>query len=230
MKYGLTIRLITATTLITLASCGKAYELYEVDGVSEKFCVPKQYVVPNIPWVPPDSPETPKGFAFKSCWRGDLVASKECVFPKTVQGGFIAPTQSFTGWGWRRGDFSGSHIYDIALKKDSLLEIEDEGATVVVSNSKRDWNWYVWRKAKPLVEDGKPYLADDDELVATCQTNDVALPGKHETRKMIACDRYVRGKEYILKYSFESNERVPHDLEKLDAQVFAQLDRWRCKK
>ena len=67
-------------------------------------------------------------------------------------------------------------------------------------------------------------------MLATCQKKDVALPGVMTTRSAILCQREVLGKNYTLSYSFESEERAPEDVEKLDAQVFAGIDRWRCEK
>lgn len=113
--------------------------------------------------------------------------------------------------------------------KDALLEVVNE-QTIVASNERKYWGWYVWHKAQPLTADTKPRLEPEDELIATCQRKDVALPGTSKTRPAILCQRKVAGKDYALDYSFESKERVPRDVEALDAQVFAQLDRWRCQK
>lgn len=212
-----------------LIGCGQEYRLHEVDGVDVKFCVPDVYVVPNIPWMPPDPVGVPKGFAFGGCWRGDFVAPPECVLPNVVQGGVVEPLSSYASERWQDLD-SDSPYKSIATTGDSLIEGQDSGTIVIVSNARVDWRWYVWRKAKPLAVGEMPHLEADDELIATCQITEVALPSKGETRKTNFCDRYVRGKEYVLKYTFESSERTPHQIEKLDTKVITQIDRWRCEK
>lgn len=229
-SFSLRIRSSLAVVTLALASCSYGYEIYEVDGVSGKFCVPDANVVPRIPWVPPDRPDTPKGFAFQGCWRADPAAQTVCALPSMLRGGVVSPKSSFRSERWQ--DIADDSFYKkITLEQDSSLEITDAGTTLIVSNPRLWQDWYIWRKSQPLAEGSKPHLNDDDELVGICQTvKNVTLPGKRETRDMISCRRDVLGHHYTLNYSFESSERVPHNLEKLDAQVFAQLDRWRCQK
>lgn len=215
--------------MMMLAGCSQGYEVNEVDG-NGKFCVPDAYTVPLIPWVPPDRPGTPKTFAFQGCWSADPAPQVACPFPLMLRGGVVAPKSSFRRGRWQ--DIAADSFYKkVALEKDSLIEVTDAGSTLIVSNPRLWQDWYVWHKAKPLTDESKPQLDGDDELIAVCHTvKDVMLPGKRETRDMISCDRNVLGSDYALQYSFESQERVPRNLDALDAKIFEQVDRWRCEK
>ena len=107
------------------------------------------------------------------------------------------------------------------------MEVADEGRTVIASNAKTYWGWFVWRKATPSDE---ARLEAMDELSATCRIKKIAVPVESAGRAAIMCDRYILGTSYSLNYSFESESRVAEGVEELDAQVFAGIDRWRCKK
>jgi hypothetical protein len=218
-----------AAVMLILSGCGQGHEIYEVDGVDGKFCVPDANVVPRVAWLPPDRPGTPKTFAFQGCWSANPTAQTACAFPSVLRGGVVSPKSSFRRERWQ--DIAADSFYKkVVLEHDSLLEVADTGSTLIVSNRRLWKDWYIWRKAKPLTV-SEPHLDDDDELVAVCHTvKNVTLPEKQETRDMISCDRYVQGKDYTLNYSFESSGRVPRKLEALDVQIFKQIDRWRCEK
>jgi len=219
--------IIAGAGMLLLAGCSRAYEVYQVGGVGGKFCVPKAHVVPRIPWIPASVPEG-KDFAFSGCWRNDQAHQSDCPLPSSVQGGVVGPLFNFRKEVWK--DLHADSYYKtVVTQPGSSLKVEDEGSVVTVSN-KHDWRWYVWHKAAPLANGGEPGLESDDVLLATCQMNKVLLPGKNQKRNAIFCRRQVAGKNYALDYSFESKERIPHNVEALDAQIFAQVDRWRCKK
>lgn len=78
---------------------GCSAEVYKIDGVEDRFCLPREYVVPDIPWVPPDPPGAPKVFAFQGCWHSSTAST--CVFPSNVLGGVVLPKSSYPGWRWQ---------------------------------------------------------------------------------------------------------------------------------
>lgn len=217
--------LIGSSTLLLLVGCSREYESYQIAGVSGKFCVPKAYIVPRISWVPVEVPEG-NDFAFGGCWRSDSKYLSECPFPSSVKGGVVSPLTSFRMVRWKELD-ADSYYKTIVTQAGSLLEIRDGGETIVVSNN-RDWLWYVWHKAVPLINGSMPIIEGSDELLATCQVNIVKLTRKNKNREGIFCRRQVSGKDYAINYSFESNERVPPNIDKLDAQMFKQIESWRC--
>ena len=146
-----------------------------------------------------------------------------------VVGGVVESTGDFRGQQWK--DFDDESLVKRTIRgQDALLESTDGGRVVVASNPRTYWGWFVWRKATPLVGDGSVVLDGADELIATCQKKDVAMPGTSKTRAAVMCERNALGKDYALSYSFESEGRVPKDVEELDAQLFAGIDSWRCKK
>lgn len=216
-------RLVLAGALALLVvGCNHARDAREISGVNDKFCVPKNHVVGRIPWAPSDAPKG-SGFAFSGCWRGDLTNEAECSLPKMVVGGVTESAGDFGGQQWR--DFGDdSLVRRTTSSKEASLEAIDGGRVVVAANPHIYWGWFVWRKVTPLA-DGSVALDGADQLVATCQKKNVDLPGMSKTREAIMCERKVLGKDYALSYSFESEGRVPKDVEKLDAQVFRGLDR-----
>lgn len=214
--------------LICLSGCAKGAEVYAVDGTKGSFCLPRELTVPDLAWVPPDPPNAAKEFAFSGCWNPDKDAQISCGLPPEIRGGVIGPKKAFKGRLWQNFD-DGALIKRIALQTSSTVDLSSNGQVVVVSNSSLDWNWYVWRKSEAIAQNilPSPLLRDDDELLAVCQTVNVLVPQKGQ-RNMISCDRYVVGTDYYLKYSFESEERIPRDLDGLDAQVIKQVESWRC--
>jgi hypothetical protein len=222
-------RVIWLNGLVFLSGCGHGEEVAVVDGVADKFCIPAAYRVPDIPWVPADPPGTPRGFAFDTCWSTDPDVMYVCGFSPFIRGGVVEPRSSFRGWHWR--DFAEeAHIRRLISSDGVLLESDYDGRLLVGSNLDLDRSWYVWRKAKPLLQGEKPFLVDDDELQAVCRTIGVAIHRQVGKRSMISCDRLVLGKDYLLSYSFESPERIPTGLEAQDAAIFAKLDSWRCER
>lgn len=224
-----TARIVVAGAVaLLLFGCNRAFEAHEIGGVSEKFCMPKSYAVGRVPWIPADTPKG-NGFAFSGCWRGDLQEIDDCALPKTVIGGVVDSSSGFRREQWRDLD-EESLIKRTMQDEGASFQVVDEGRAVVASNKRMYWGWFVWRKAQPLAIDGARAQMDaEDELIATCQKKDVALPGTPKTRPAILCQRQVQGKDYALNYSFESKERAPLNVEGLDAQLFAQIDRWRCQ-
>lgn len=219
---------VVAVMALLVIGCNSSHEAHEINGVSGKFCVPKSHSVGRIPWVPSNVPEG-SGFAFSGCWRDDLKDEKGCLLPKMVVGGVAESADEFRGQQWQ--DFGDeSLVKRTIMSPDASLEAADGLRTVVVANPRSYWGWFVWRKATPLIDDGSVTLDGADELIATCQKKDMALPGTPKTREAIMCERKVLGKDYALSYSFESKDRVPQEVEALDAQMFAGINRWRCKK
>lgn len=223
------VRLVLVGALVLpVVGCNPTRDVHEISGVDDKFCVPKKHVVGHIRWLPSDVPKG-SGFAFSGCWRGDLKDETECSLPKVVVGGVTESVGDFRGQQWQ--DFGdGSLVRRTIRSQEASLEVSDAGRVVVAANPHAYWGWLVWRKAMPLAADGSASLVGTDELIATCQKKNVALPGTPKTREAVMCERKVRGKDYALSYSFESKERVPQDVEALDTQVFAAIDRWRCEK
>jgi hypothetical protein len=226
------VLVMTRTTLILagaigmlLSACNKSGRIYEIGGVSDKFCVPKDHTINRIPWIPAGTPKG-NGFAFSGCWRADLKSPKGCSFPIQVIGGVTSAVTTFRSQ--RRQDFGDNSLIRRTIQdSNASIDVVDEGHTIIVSNAKAYWGWFVWHKAKP---NENARLKVGDELVATCQEANVVSPGTTNHRSAMICRRNVLGKDYALTYSFESEHRDPENIEKLDTQVFSGIDRWRCQK
>jgi hypothetical protein len=215
--------------LLVLGGCsGDGYKRYQVDGALTDFRVPHENLIPGVPWLPPDRPDAPKGFAFQACWSADPAIKPTCSIP-FLRGAVVEPLSSFRGSLWQ--DYgSGAFYRTVVSEPTSTLESVDGGSIVVVSNPKLSQQWYVWRKAIRVPGGAKPQLTDGDEVVATCQNISVSIPYKGGRRETISCDRTFRAKDLAINYQFESQERVPHNLDRLDSAVLAQVDKWRCPK
>lgn len=219
--------ILIAALVLSVIGCN-SHDVHEIKGVSGKFCVPKNHVVGRVPWLPSDAPKG-SGFAFSGCWRGDLKGETGCLLPKMVVGGVAESVGDFRGQRWQ--DFGDDSLVKRTIRsQEASLESIDDGRMVIAANPHTYWGWFVWRKFTPSVADGSVALNEVDELIATCQKKNVALPGVPSTREAIMCERKVLGKDYAISYSFESKERAPKDVAALDAQMFAGIDSWRCKK
>lgn len=212
---------------IFLAACAEevGVDVHMIDGAQGKFCLPQEYAVPDIYWIPEDPPGAPKEFAFVACWSPDPSVEFLCGFPPEIHGGVVGPKSNFRGWLWQDFD-DATWIKQLSTKSQTIIDVTSDGQIVVVENKQRDWNWYVWKK-NTGIDIEKPFLTDDDELLAICENQNVMVPRKGD-RLAISCDRRVRGKDYSLKYSFESRQRVPKNLEELDKKVMEKIESWRC--
>ncbi|MBS0212735.1 MAG: hypothetical protein JSR26_06060 [Proteobacteria bacterium] len=219
------ICLQAASTLMLAASCGcsQNYLVYSISGVQAKFCVPKSHTLPEVLLKLPGASVEDKGFAFAGCRYAP--AGTQCNVLKSIITGSTAPYKTFKGWRWQ--DFpNDTPIRALASSPNSTLKSKHHGSVVVVSN-KQDWRWYVWLKANHLSANEKPFLEEGDQLIATCRTQTVVIADKNV--KEIACNRIVRGQDYVLNYSFVSDTPIPQGVETLDSTVFSQIDSWRCK-
>lgn len=210
---------------LLLIGCDRSYEVREIEGVKDQFCVPKSHIIDHAPMIPSGVPDG-TGFAFVGCWGSDLRSEKNCLLPKVV-GGVVEAADKFRGQRWQ--DFDEESLVKRTIQDaDASFEVSDGGRTVVVSNKNSYWGWFIWEKAQRAAN--VMALEADDVLVAICQSKNMVAPEVSAPRPGVFCERKVLGEEYALSYSFESAGRIPLNVDELDAQLFAQVNRWRCPK
>jgi hypothetical protein len=218
--------LLLIVNLLLLADCSSGKE-YTVDGASDHFCVPKKNLIPDIWWIPPDKPGTPRGFSFQGCWNADPSLKQTCDIP-FLRGADVSPLSAFRGQRWQ--DFKGAFYRTIVTEPGTKLEAADNGNVMIVSNALMSPQWYVWKKAAPLPPGAKPFLSDGDTVIAACNDETANIPYKGGTRRYVSCIRSFAGKELAVTYYFETqrSERVPTNTDQMDAAILSQLDKWRC--
>ena len=56
-------------------------QAFSVDGVQDKFCVPKGYPPQGVWFVPKDTPNAPYGFSFMGCKLLSEALQRTCTLP-----------------------------------------------------------------------------------------------------------------------------------------------------
>lgn len=225
MKNILVIAAIVSFLFLAFGNSPEAANVYTIDKIKIK--LPDEYSVSDVPWIPNDPLIQTNGKAFKGCWTNGNTAIPNCIFPSNVKGGVVLPKEWFRSASYKNLA-NGSFHYAVMHAKDSLFEANDTGTLVSVSNSRLDVSWYVWRKANPLQDNKNIVLEQDDEMLIRCSKDEIVLKGG-QTREAITCARELLTPDFALKYSFESNERIPSNIEELDKEVIRQINTWRIE-
>lgn len=211
-------------------SCAKQ-QPYSVDGVDAKFCVPQGYPPQGVWFVPKDSPETPHGFSFMGCKLLDETTRKTCTLPDALVSANVMPLSVDINQTWSRLK-NAAVFHSVVSSPGVTYEIDPRSRKLKVYNEHAWPAWFVWRKAASNVGEAQATLDDSDELVMSCSGADTfpggngGLGGKDE----FVCERYVRGKQYALKYKFVAKDPIPTDSQtlQLEGELFGQVDRWKC--
>lgn len=148
--------------------------------------------------------------------------------PLSVIGGTVEQKGAFTGNTWAQwGSDPKSELIAAAHAPDTKIDVVDQGRTIVMTNPRLLSEWFVWHRVRP--ETSADVLDANDELVARCQIMEhVYVPNDQRGRDMVMCQRAILVSNHVLQYRFESKQRVPSDVEALDAAVEGAIDSWRC--
>ncbi len=230
-----------ALTFFLLVACSNPVHRLEVTGVEGQFCVPKTgYIAPRVAWVPKDAFGIPKGFSFGGCHRlkeADPEQQAACTLPADFISSDVEPLQIRRNRTW--SELKESADFNLLVNSTGAeYAIDSSSGFLVVSNrnSESTWQsrgWAIWRRNSYFSADDPLTMQDGDELVAVCskienfpRSAGIGQPGEY------GCDSYVRGKRYALNYRFISARKVPTEVQmkSLEASLFDQVDRWRCKK
>lgn len=220
--------------LLILTSCSeeKAYRL-RVAGVDGEFCVPRTgYIAPDIWWVPRNASGVPGGFSFGGCHRlkqpGDRAS---CSLPDEFISADVESLQSHHNITWEKTKRSADYKLRVG-RPGAKLWIDSETGFLVLSNSNVGSDWSIWDRRERLKTDGGVTISDGDELMATCWNIDDFAPGTDGLGSSgeYGCVRYVRGKQYSLKYLFVSKRKIPTSIQvrRLERALFNQVEGWRC--
>lgn len=180
------------------------------------FCIPSEYKVKDVPWIPDDPLYPDTGFAFQGCSPKGNPSDGNCVLPPTVAGGYIYPVQDFRSWEWDQID-SNAFIRRILNEPGTAFRQKDRGIVQVENSSSIPWYlWNVRNQSSPFTSNS---FGPGDELIAVCRATDSGQ----------VCDRHVLGKSIALKYSFAMNDSVEIEgIRLLDQELLGVVESWRC--
>jgi len=232
-KIGLTFRAMLVWFLAgcSLSACSD-YDKYSVDGVGEKFCVPKGLSPPDIWYVPDDPPDMPKGFTVMGCGRVPDSALDQCKLPEGLISASIQPLSTHINHVW--SDLKDAVLFnDVFSSPGAKYEWMDRNAGVFVLRSQSIWiPWTIWKRNKSSADVSSLKLRDSDELVASCVPTytQSEVDGTTQELRDISCKRYAVGRAYAIEYKFKQKIGLPSEdwLRGFDAGLFAQIDSWRC--
>jgi hypothetical protein len=214
-----------------LIACS-SHDKYAVDGVGEKFCVPKEVSPPDIWYVPDDAPDIPKSFAIIGCgyvMDGDL---DKCKMPDGLISASIRPLSVHINHTWR--DLAGAVLFDEVFNSPGAkYEWIDRRAGVFVLKSQSSWiPWTIWKRNESAADAAPLKLQGSDELMADCAPTytQYEVDGTTHDLTSISCKRYVVGRAYAVEYAFKRRRDLPGEgwLHHFDAELFAKIDSWRC--
>jgi len=215
---------------VALTACAKQ-QAFSIDGVKDKFCVPKGYPPKDAWFIPKASPEAPRGFSFMGCRLLDEETRKACALPDVLISASAIPLSVDVNQTWDR--LKGAAVlHSVVSSPGVTYEIDSTSNRLKVYNEQAWPAWFVWRKA-PSSDGAQAPLDDSDELIMSCSGANT-FPGGDGgvgSKGEFVCERYVRGKEYALKYKFISKDPIPTDERTLhlEGELFGQIDRWRCQ-
>jgi len=202
---------------LTFISCdSNTIEGVETTTRELTYCIPSEYKVKDVPWVPDDPLYPDTGFAFQGCSAKGDSSDGNCLLPSIVAGGYIYPVQDFRSWVWDEID-SNAFVRRILNEPDTAFRQKNHDIVQVENPSSIPW--YLWRvrnQSSPFTSNS---FQSGDELVAVCRATDSGQ----------ICDRHVLGRSIALKYSFSVDDNL--EIEKvwlLDQELFAVVESWRC--
>lgn len=232
-KKGLSFRAVLIWSLAgcSLSACSD-YDKYAVDGVGDKFCVPKEVVPPDIWYVPDDPPDMPKGFVFMGCGYVMDGERDECKFPDGLISASVQPLSTHINHEWR--DLKDAVLFnDVFSSSGAKYEWMDKKAGVFVLKSQSSFiPWTIWKRGE--IADGATSLKlrDSDELIADCRPTytQFMVDGTTQDLESISCTRYVKGRAYAIEYRFKRRKGLPSEdwLHSFDAELFTKIDSWHC--
>lgn len=201
--------LIVALPLLGCAASSKS--AYSVDGATTDFCVPR--TVDVTPARPNQGEVIRGGVTMNGCWRSER---GECVGPENLIAISVTDKGSFVGRKFE--DFpSDAHVGTTAnQERRKAKSLADK--LIAIPDSADAQKWFVWN----VVEVHETKMAGNDELEVTCVEN--ADVGGY------LCDRKVVGDDYLLGYSFVSQNELPTTFNLLDRLVVAEIEKLRCLK
>lgn len=228
MRVKICCGIWSAFFLILVMPSARAKSGATIIGGVTKFCIPKLQKIADVPYAGTGMPAAESAFAFAGCWRPDGISLKECPFPSNVRGGVVSSRNAFGSARW--ADLTSdaqSILRKIYHDSRTVFESVENGKSIIIENQRR-WNeWFVWRRAE---RDTALQLKDDDQLLVSCGVvENTYVPTSKVGRRMISCRRVLAADGYSVQYTFESAERVPHDIESLDAAIVKTIDSWRCR-
>lgn len=210
-------RLTACIVILYIYGCTNDYSVYHIEGAGSGFCVPKRFEI-NDSYLGTATFLRADGFAFIGCAESLSDTDDSCIIPEHFDlRGVVGPNRKFKGWGWE--DFGQDAFYK-RVANDLMAEYEayDSGSLLLVKNKAMTKYFFLWKKGDPLHGEGKPFLADGDELLAVCEAD-----------IFNSCRRIIRTPEYYISYSFKYSGDLPNNLYGIDSMVIDQISKWRCE-
>lgn len=228
-KNGARVSALTSLLAVLLLTGCSDKQRFSFEGAADDFCVPNDYVIEGPIWLTPDVVDDDGGLAFQGCGLG---YQGNCDFPEIISSGTLGPIPHARGHKW--GDF-----HPHTEPRESTLEglsnhtyrlIEDEskpGYRILAVHSRLmgATGAYYWR----IAGEGNPRLDPSSELLAECGgVNDKRSPDAPEVAYQ--CARTTLMKDAAIHYTFLNGTINTAFVTHLDSQVFAGVNKWRCKK
>lgn len=215
--------------------CSNAQTSVELDG--QRFCIPKEHMVPEVPWVKPDgkSVRESKGIAIKNCMTerladNSLIKSK-CLFSTKIDGLVIDEDDGYRDTKPGDIDFGESVVGRVVMASDTMRTISDDRRLLVMENPRIWRSLYVWyRKDGRFSPDDLP-RSETDELLVSCNNSRTKVGAAGgQMRPAVECDRKLISNGLAISYSFESASKVPSFdvVSRFDAEVVRGFSKFRC--
>lgn len=215
---------------VTVSACAKEHA-YSVDGVSDKFCVPKGYPPQGVWFVPEDTAKTPHGFSIMGCKLLDEAVQKSCTLPDGLISASVLPLAVSQNQTWDQLK-DAAVFQSVVNNPGATYEADPRTGWLKVYNQKAWPAWLVWQSPAADQRVATKSLQDADKLVMSC-SGAATFPGGSGgigRPDEFVCERYVRGTSYALKYKFVSKYPIPasDEISQKEHGLFQKIDSWRC--
>lgn len=210
VQVARTSSFISVALLLILIGCAQPSSTYQIEGAAGQFCVPR--AVDATPARADVAEIIAGGFTLNGCWNSK---NGNCVGPPPVISLFVSDKPSFVGR--RYEDFpSDAHIRIVAQRKRNAA-LGLQGHLIAITDTSDEHKFYIWHVENEHLDK----MSFDDELKATCV--------QKSSDSGYFCDRSVVGKDYVVGYSFYSND-IPTAFEEIDRILLRRVEEMRCYK
>lgn len=227
--------LIASIGCFFFIGCSNAQTSVEL--VGQRFCIPKEHVVPDVPWVKPDgkSVREGKGAAISNClperMADNALIKSKCLFASEIDGLVVDEDAGYRGVRPGDYDFGESVIGRVKMADDTTRTITDDRRLLAEENPKRWRGRHVWHRKSGLFSPGDLPTLRMDELLVSCHDSRTRIGAPvSKFRPVVACRREFTSNGIFISYSFESAGKVPSFdvVSRLDAEVVSGLSKLRC--
>jgi len=222
--------------VLFVANCSDNQSVFELAG--KQFCIPKKYIIQNIPWVKADGRGVveDKSKAIFNCFtiklQNNSLAKSDCLFQPEEINSFVIKEDDGNRFGFGSPGYEKSTIGMVLTANDTTHTVADDGHLLVTENPRIVNNRFVWHRNVGLFSLGDKPTVGKDVLLFSCYDTTTGIgapPGL--SRPTVSCYRDFISENISIHYSFESTTPTPSSetISRFDQTIVDWLIQTECK-